>query len=327
MEKRRQFIFRACALVALSGGWCVVGADPYPNRPIRIIVPSPAGGPLDVEARRIAQPLAKALGQAVIVDNRPGASYVIGTTAVAQAAPDGYTLLAGSNTSISVAPVLMPKLAYHPLKSFEPITQNVRYPAVLVVNPSLGVRTVRDLVALARAQPGKLAYASNGVASLLHLMAAVFCQTAGVDMLHVPYKGTGVTVISIIANETQLSFDYPATSVAHIKSGKLAALLVTGKQRVPLFPDVPTAAEMGFEEVEFAGWGGFLAPAGTPKDIVTRLNSEIRGVLRRPEIRAHYERIGGEAVGSSPEEFRDFIAAELARMERMVKLTGVKMEQ
>jgi tripartite-type tricarboxylate transporter receptor subunit TctC len=327
MQNRRRLVLKASTLIAPGGHWSLARAETYPARSIKIVVPSGAGGSLDVEVRRIAQLLAKALGQGVIVDNRPGGSYVIGTTAVARAAPDGYTLLAGSNTSISVAPVLMPKLAYHPLKNFEPVIQTAKIPAVLVINPTLGVRTVRDLISLAKAQPGKLAYASNGVASLLHLMTVVFCQTAGVEMLHVPYKGTGMTVTSIISNETQLGFDYPATSVAHIKAGKLAALLVTGKQRVPLLPDVPTAAELGLEEVEFLGWGGLLAPAGTPKHIVARLNSEVRGVLKLPEIRAHYERIGGEAVGNSPEEFRVFIASDLARMERIVKLTGVKMEQ
>jgi tripartite-type tricarboxylate transporter receptor subunit TctC len=311
MKSRRRLILKASALAVLSGRWYAVGAERYPARPIRIIAPAPAGGPLDVEARRVAQPLAKALGQGVIVDNRPGASYTIGATMVAKAAPDGYTLLAGSNTSLSVAPALMPKLAYHPLKSFEPIAHYVNYPAVLVVNQSLGVRTVQNLVALAKAEPGKLAYASNGVASLLHLMTMVFCQTAGAEMLHVPYKGTGETVISIVANQTQLGFDYLATSFQHIKSGKLTALFVTGKRRVPSLPDVPTAAELGLKAVEFFGWVGLLAPAGTPKDIVALLNSEVRGVLELPEIRGHYDRIGGEAVGGSPEEFRDFLTTEV----------------
>ncbi len=270
MQHRRRLILKASTLIALGGRWCVAGAERYPNRPIKIVVPSVAGGILDVEVRRIAQRLAKALGQAVVIDNRPGASNTIGATGVAQAAADGYTLLTAGNSAMAIAPALMPQLAYHPTKHFEPIIQNVRGPAVLVCNPSLGVRTVQELIALARAKPGKLAYASNGVASLLHLLSEILCKTAGVEMLHVPYKGTGVTLISIMANETQIGFDFPPTSVAHVKAGKLTALLVTSHKRVPLLPDVPTASEM-----EIGHWS-------------LRLGT---GSLHRPVLRKRLSRI------------------------------------
>jgi tripartite-type tricarboxylate transporter receptor subunit TctC len=270
--------------------------------------------------------LSRALGQPVIIDNRPGASNTIGTAVGAKAAPDGYTLTWGSTSALSSAPALMPQLPFDPLKDFAPVIQYARVPAVLVCNPSVGVRDLPGLVALARKRPGELNYASNGPAASLHIMGELLRATLGIDIVHVPYKAATQSLLSILANETQLGFDFPVTSAAHIRSGKLTPILLTGSERVPALPDVPTAAEVGYPQLEVMFFGGLLAPAGTPREIVQRLNAEMQKIIRIPEIVDAMHSTGTVRGGGSPEDFRKVIAEELAIWRRIVQVTGVRME-
>jgi tripartite-type tricarboxylate transporter receptor subunit TctC len=301
-------------------------AQNYPSRVVKIIVPWPAGGFVDVEVRRLAVHLARTLGQPVIIDNRAGASGTIGTAVGAQALPDGYTLTWGSTTPLSTAPVLVPTLPYDPIKDFEPVIQYVRNPAVLVINPSLGVRDLQGLVARARKRPGQLNYASIGPASSLHIMGELLKVTLGIDVVHVPYKGVAPALLSILANETQLGFVFPVNSAPHIRSGKLTALFVTGPERVSSLPDVPTATEVGYPDLEVIFFGGLLAPAGTSTEIVLRLNSEMNKITRIPEIVESMHSTGAATPGGSPDDFRKVISKELVKWRRIVKVTGVKME-
>ncbi len=326
MNRQRRQIIRTLAATLAIGPVCVARAQAYPSRMIKIIVPASAGGIVDVEVRRLSVHLTQALGQPVIIDNRPGASNTIGTAAGAKAAPDGYTLTWGSTSALSAAPALMPNLPFDPLTDFAPIVQYARVPAVLVVNPSLGVRDVKGLIALARSRPGRLNYASNGPAGSLHVMGELLKVALGVDIVHVPYKAAAQSLSSILANETQLGFDFPVTCAPHIRAGKLVGLFLTGRERVPLIPDVPTASEIGYPQLELILFGGLLAPAGTPSEIIARLNSEMLKILRSPDIVASMQSTGTQAGGGSPEDFRKVIADELVKWREIVKITGVTME-
>lgn len=322
---RRQFVRILAGTVVLSGTG-TSNAQAYPARVIKIIVPASPGGIVDVEVRRLAVHLAKALGQPVIIDNRPGASNTIGTAMGAKAAPDGYTLTWGSTSALSSAPALMSNLPFDPQKDFEPVIQYARVPAVLVVSPSLGVRDLPALVALAKRRPGQLNYASNGPAASLHIMGELLKTTVAIDIVHVPYKAAAQSLLAVLGNETQLAFDFPITSAPHVRSGKLVPILLTGSERVPILPDVPTAAEVGYPQLEVMFFGGLLAPAGTPKEIVSRLNSEMQKIIRTPEIVESMRSTGTVSGGGSPEEFRKVISDELVRWRQIIKVTGVKAE-
>jgi len=301
-------------------------AQDYPSRVVKIIVPTSPGGIVDVEVRRLAVHLARALGQPIIIDNRPGASNTIGTAVGAKAAPDGHTLTWGSTTALSTAPVLVPNLPYDPVKDFAPVIEYARVPALLVINSSLGVRDLQGLVALAKNRPGQLNYASNGPAGSLHIMGELLKVTLGIDIVHVPYKAAAPALLSILGNETQLGFDFPVTSAPHIRSGKLVPLFITGPDRAPNLPDVPTAAEVGYPQLEVIFFGGLLAPAGTSREIVLRLNSEMAKIMRTPEIVDSLRSTGAVAPGGSPEDFRKVIGEELVKWRRIIKVTGVRME-
>ncbi len=302
-------------------------ADNYPERPIKIIVPAAAGGITDVETRRVAVRLSSALGQPVVVDNRPGANNTIGMAMVAKAPPDGYTLGVGSTSSLAAGPALMANVPYDPIRDFQPITQTARVASVLLVNSTLNIRTISEFVAYAKANSGKLTYGSNGPGGASHVLGELFCKSTGIDVLHVPYKSQAPMLMALLGNETQMGFDYPVTAAQHVKSGKVRALMVTGSKRVPLFPDVPTAAQVGLPDLEIYATGGILAPAGTPKEIVNRLHAELVKILRTPDMIAHYEETGNEPVANAPDEFRDHIAAELKRWKQIVKRTGVSITQ
>jgi len=325
MERRRalQRLLSLAAVAAVTPR--ASAAEPYPTRPIKLIVPYAPGGVVDVQARKMGAPLAQALGQPIVVDNRPGASGTLGVGIGAKAAPDGYTVTVGTSSNLGVAPALGARITFDPIKDFDPVTQYARAGLVIVAHPSLGVKNARELIALARARPGDIAYASSGTSSIGHLAAELFQQEAGVRFLHVPYK-TPVAP-AVMANEVPLAFDFPLTSGAHIRSGKLVALLVTGRQRVVSLPDVPTVREIEFPNAEIYGWGGFLVPRGTSKDIIARLNREIVAVLKRPDVKAIFDNEGSEIVGSSPDEFRAFIAAELQKFTRIIRLAGIKLEE
>jgi tripartite-type tricarboxylate transporter receptor subunit TctC len=244
----------------------------------------------------------------------------------AKAAPDGYTLTWGSTSALSTAPALMPNLPFDALKDFDPVIEYARVPAVLVVNPSLGVRDLQGLVALARKRPGQLNYASNGPAASLHIMGELLKATVDIDIVHVPNKAAAQSLLSILANETQLGFDFPVTATPHIRSGKLVPIFLTGAERVPVLPDVPTAVEVGYPQLEVGFFGGLLAPAGTPREIVLRLHAEMRKTMQIPEIVEAMRSTGTTLAGGSPEDFRRVIAEESVKWRRIVKITGVRME-
>lgn len=317
------------AALALSGQIVVCPrstAGAYPDRPIKIIVPFPAGSITDVYARRTAQHLSPFLGQPVVVENRPGASGTIGVALGARAKPDGYTLTLATSSNLAIAPALGAELGFDPNADLQPVVLLVRAPMVLVVQPSLNVRSLAELVALAKAKPGELAYASGGAANTPHIAGEMLRHLAGVDILHVPYN-TGRITTALLGNEVQLGFDWPVTCIPHVRSGRFRALLVTGPRRVPLLSDTPTAREAGAPELEIFGWAGYMVPRATPGEIVVRLNAELARVLRTSAFKTALEQEGAEAGGGLPEDFAAFIRAEQAKFARIIQVTGVKLAQ
>ena len=312
------------ALVAAlaAGAW----AQPYPTKPIRIVVPFPAGGTTDVLARAAAQKLTESLGQPVVVDNRPGAGGNIGAELVAKAAPDGYTLLMGTVGTHAINPSLYPKMPYDHVRDFVPIILVAGVPNVLVVNPSLPVNSVQELIAYAKANPGKLNFASSGNGTSIHLSAELFKTMAGVQMTHVPYKGSAPALQDLVGGQVQLMFDNLPSSLALIKASKLKALAVTSKVRAPALPDVPTMAESGLPGFEASSWFGLLAPAGTPQPAITKVNAEIAKWLATPEAKEKLIAQGANVAGGTPEDFAQHIAAETAKWQKVVKDSGAKID-
>jgi len=313
----------AALLVAACHG--VARAQDYPNRPIRVIVPFSPGGAVDGPMRLIAQELAKRLGQAVTVENKPGAGATIGTEIVAKAQPDGYTLLLASQTN-AISASLYRNLSYDPIDDFAPITLIGREPGVLVVHPSLPVKTFQEFVAYAKARPGELDYASSGNGSGQHLFAAQLFSITGLNLNHVPYRGSGQATTDLLGGRVAASIPGTAGMVGHIKSGKLRALAVTGATRAPQLPDVPTLQEAGVPGFEAYVWMGLLAPKGTPAPIVERLNRETLAVLREGAVRQYMANAGIEIVGSSPAEFGAFFADEKALWAKVIHDTGAHVE-
>jgi len=318
---RRFIVLACCALLALP-----IFAQDYPKRPVRLIVPFPPGGGNDIVARAVAQELAKSLGQPFVVDNRAGAGGAIGAELAARSPADGYTLFLGGVGSHVVNPSLHAKLSYDPVRDFAPVTLIASAPSVLVVNPSLQVTNVAESTALAKANPGKLNYASNGNGSSAQLAAVLYESMAGVRMMHVPYKGVAAALVDVMSGEVQLMFGTLVAIIPHIKSGRLRALAVTGKRRSALLPDVPTLAESGLPGYEAGSWYGILAPAGTPGAIVARLNAEINNAIRQPEVRERLAAEGAEVLGGTPGDFASHIRTELSRMKLLVREAGILME-
>ena len=300
-------------------------AQDYPTRPIRIIVPFSAGGAVDGPTRVIAQELGKRLKQQVIIDNRPGAGATIGSEAVAKAAPDGYTLLLASQTN-AISASLYPKLSFNPVEDFVGISLLGREPGVLVVHPSMPVKSVAELIALAKERPGQLNYASSGNGSGQHLFMAMFASMAGLQLVHVPYRGSGQATTDLLAGTVPMSIPGAAGMVAHIKAGKLRALAVSGMTRSPQLPEVPTLAESGLAGYSAYVWLGLLAPRGTPAAIVERLHRELKAALAAPEVQAFMKDTGTEVVGSSPSEMDAYFREERERWARIVKETGAKVD-
>jgi tripartite-type tricarboxylate transporter receptor subunit TctC len=298
----------------------------YPNRPIKLVVPFPPGGPTDLVARLTAQKLAEAFGQAVVIDNRPGASGTLGAEAAAKSAPDGYTLLLGTTGTLASAPSLLSNLPYDPIRSFAPISQLTNGVFFVVVNSSLPVSSLRELIEFAKARPGQLAFGSGGNGHPLHIAGEMFKVASGVDLLHVPYKGTGPALADLVAGRTHVMFEQLPALHPHIRSGKLKALAVAAPARSAQLPEVPTSAEAGLPGYEVSAWFGLLAPAGTPKDIIGRLSNEARKALATKEIQESFAKHGIEAVGSTPEEFTALIVAEAAKWSRAVKLSGARLD-
>jgi tripartite-type tricarboxylate transporter receptor subunit TctC len=318
---------RRSLLVGLPAtlAWPLAQAQEFPARPIRIIVPFSPGGAVDGPTRVVAQELGKRLKQQVIIDNRPGAGATIGSEAVSRAAPDGYTLLLASQTN-AISASLYPKLNYQPIDDFAPISLLGREPGVLVVHPSLPVRNVAELIALAKEKPGQLNYASSGNGSGQHLFMAMFASMSGIQLTHVPYRGSGQATTDLLAGTVPISIPGMAGMMGHIKGGKLRALATTGQRRAPQLPDVPTLAESGVSGYSAYVWMGLLAPRGTPAAITSLLQRESAAALNAPEVRQYFAEAGMEAVGSTATEFDAFFREERDRWALIVKQTGAKVD-
>jgi tripartite-type tricarboxylate transporter receptor subunit TctC len=319
-------LLRILAWAAMFGFACAAAAQSYPSKPIRIIVPLAPGGNVDLVVRSIAPQLGENLGQQVIVENRPGASSLVGTQMVAKAAPDGYTLLAMANT-FAMVPSIISNPGYDPLKDFTGVTLTCLVPQVLVVNPALPVRSVKELIALAKARPGQISYGTSGPGGTGHMATELFNRKVGVKMLHVPYKGNSQALIDVIGGQVMLMFDQVSTSEAYIKAGKLRGLAVSGLTRSPLFPDLPTIDEAGVPGFEDITFNGLVAPAGTPREILVRLNEEVGKVVRTPALRNRFIERGVELKASaSPEEFTAHIKAEFDKKGKLARDAGIKLE-
>lgn len=326
MRQLKHFV-RATVIAALGSGTivCAFAAD-YPTRPIRLVVPFAAGGGNDTIARLVGQKLSARLGQPIVVDNRAGAGGVVGAELAARAAPDGYTLFLGGVGSHAINPNLHEHLPYDPIKDFAPISLLASAPLILVVHPSVPVNSAQELIALARVQPGKLNYASNGNGSSSHLAAVMFESLTGIDFVHIPYKGLSPALTDLLGGQVQLMFSSVVAILPHVQSGKLRALAVSGGKRLALMPDLPTVAEAGVPEYQTSSWYGILAPAGTPKEIVSRLNAEIVKVLSEPDVRKALTNEGADPVGDSPEEFAAYIQAEKDRLGKLIRSSRIPMQ-
>lgn len=311
------------AAVALASGPLAAQPKPavadYPNRVVRIILPQPAGGGTDVVARAVAAKLTEAWGQQVIVDNRPGANGIIGSEAVAKSKPDGYTLLYGFGSLLSINSSIYKSLPYDTQRDFTPITQTVMNQIALVVNPHLPARSVKELAALARARPGELLFGSFGVGNQTHLTGELFRIEAKLKMLHVPYKGETPSITELVAGQVALMFSPSAGVTPHIRSGRLRLLAVCDQKRAPAFPDTPTMVESGFPGVISIGWGGLVAPTGTPQDIIQKTQREVARGLAAADVKERLSGMGADPVGSTPEEFGSFIRSEHEKWARVVK--------
>jgi len=317
-------------LLAAAILWAAAGAlqaqSSFPSRPIKLVVGFAPAGAADFVSRTLGEPLSRALGQPIVIDNRPGAGSSIAAEYVAKSAPDGYTLLIASPSSILVNPLLM-KLGYDAKRDLMPVTKVTSSPLVVAVNPSVGATTLRELIEAAKRQPGKLNFASSGNGAAPHLAAVLFMKLAGVEIVHVPYKGGGPAVQSVLAGDTQLSFATPPSVLPLVQAGRLRALAVTSRNRTPLVPGVPGMEEAGLPDYEISFWYGFFLPAGTPREIVQKLHQETSKALALPEVGKGLAREGTEVSGSkSPEEFAAFIAEDAKLWTRLVRDSGVKAD-
>lgn len=301
-------------------------AQTYPSRPIRLISPNPAGGANDLIGRIVAQKLGEVLGQQVVVDNRGGAGGTIGTEIAARAAPDGYTLLAASQATHSISPHIYRKLPYDVLRDFAPVTNFVEVQNLLNANPAFPPNSVKELVALAKARPGAINYASAGPGSASHFAGLLFAKAAGIDILHVPYKGGAPAIAAVLAGEAAFNFGPMPATAMHVKAGRLKALAVSGSTRSNAFPNVPTVAESGVPGYVVVGWFGLVAPKGTPKPIVDRLHAAAVRALNDPETRRQLVQIGADPAPSSPDELGKFVRREYERFGKLVREAGLKVE-
>ena len=317
-------ILIAGALIAVAG--LASAQQAYPNRSIRFIVPFPPGGSTDPMARMAAGKLAEKWGQSVIVDNRPGGNTIIGTEAVAKAAPDGYTILLASFTFVT-GPSLLPYLPYNTVKDFDAVATIAKSRYVLVVHPSIPASSVQELVALAKSKPGQLNYGSSGVGSGVHLAGALFNLLQGTNMQHVPYKGSGTLMPDLLGGQLELSFQIPISTINFIKSGRLKAIAITGEKRLPTIPDVPTFAESGMPEYQMQGWYGIVTPAGTPKQIIDKMSREMAGILVMPDILEYLARQGMEPFISTPEEMTALVKADIAKYAKIIKDANIKIQK
>jgi tripartite-type tricarboxylate transporter receptor subunit TctC len=297
----------------------------FPSHAIRLIVPFPPAGATDIVGRIVAQKLGERLGQPVVVENRPGAGGSLGSELAAKSAPDGYTILIATTSTHSIGPVLQ-KLPYDPIRDFAPITQVANIPNVLVASPKMPVKSLQDLVALAKAQPGKLNYASSGIGTIVHLNGELFKMLAKVDMVHVPYKGTQLAIPDLANGSVAMMVDNLASALPNIRSGNVRPLALEAPQRSALLPEVPTFAEAGMPEFDLYVWFGMFAPAGTPREIIARLQSEVLAGLKSPDLRERFDAVGAEPVGSTPEQFVERIRSDAAKWAEVIKTANIKAQ-
>jgi tripartite-type tricarboxylate transporter receptor subunit TctC len=302
-----------------------VAAQQYPVRPIRLVVGFPAGGPTDIVARQLAPKMAEALGQQVIVDNRGGAGGMIATEQVAKAAPDGYTIIMGTIGGIAVAMSLNPSRGYDTLRDLAPITQSVTVTSILVTHPSVPAKNVRELLTLARAQPGRLNYGSSGNGTITHLAGELLKYMGKVEITHVPYKGGAPALTALVSGEVDMTYENSLIITPHIRSGRVKALAVTAAKRSKLLPDLPTIAET-LPGYSASGWYGLLAPAATPKPVIARLHTEAVKALRAPDVVERLSSQGAEPVGNSPEEFTAFVRSEISKWANLVKVANMRSD-
>ena len=319
-------IAESMLMVSIALACTTVLAQEYPSKPVRIIVPFAAGGPADVYARFLGQRLYEALGQPFVVEDRPGAGSIIGTDVVAKSAPDGYTLLLMSNTH-TVNETLIPNKPYQLMRDFVPVAPINYSDLVLVVHPSAGAGSLADLIKVAKASPGKLNYASSGPGTPYHMAGELFKAMAGVDIVHVPYKGSSGARTDVLGGQVQLMFDAVTTMSEHAKSGRVIAVATTGKARSSVLPNVPTMSEAGVPGYDAVIWLGIMAPKGTPREIVNRLNAEIAKIQNRPDVRQEWASQGAVPMVMAPEEFSRYISDDVVKWERIVRISGAKPDQ
>ena len=317
---RRLLLVLLCALAMPAH------AQNYPSKPVRMIVPYPPGGGNDTLGRLFAAKLGERTGQQFVVENRPGAGAMIGTEAAAKSAPDGYTILLSSIATHALSPNLYSRVPYDPVKDFAPITLLGIAPTVLVVPADLPARNLQEFIAAAKAKPGALAYASGGNGTPPHINAEVFKAVAGVDLLHVAYKGGGPALVDLMAGRVQAMLDTAASAMPHVRAGKLRALALSAPRRSPDLPDLPTFAEAGLPQYDTNAWYSMHAPAGTPPEVVRRLNAELVAILKDPDVLARFKQLATDPVGNSPEEFVAFVRSELDKYARIIKAAGIKLD-
>ncbi|MBO9353540.1 tripartite tricarboxylate transporter substrate binding protein [Bordetella petrii] len=316
-----------CVLLAATAGAPAASgtAESFPAHPVRIVVPYPPGGPNDSIARALSQPLTAAWKQSVVVENRPGASGVIGSDVVARAAPDGLTLMLGSITH-AILPGLNPKLPFDPIADFTPISLVGTAPMLAVVHPSVPARTVKELIAQAKAQPGKLSYASTGNGTSIHLITEMFKRDAGVDIVHIPYNGSGPAMAALVGGTVQMMIEAMPSALPQVQAGRIRALAVTSPQRSPVLPDLPTMSEAALPGFDGGIWWGVLAPAGLPGDLVRKINADVNAALQAPEVRQRFDALGITPTGTTPEAFARTLRNDSERYAQIIRAAHVTMD-
>jgi tripartite-type tricarboxylate transporter receptor subunit TctC len=314
------------AALAFAACSALSSAQTFPSRSIRFLVGFAPGGSTDIVARIIAQKMSESVGQQVVVDNRTGAGSIIAAEILAKSPPDGHTIFACTTGNFAIQPYLYKSLPYNVDKDLAPVTQTGSLPYIIVVHPSLPVKNVRELIAFARAHPGQINYASSGIGSGSHLSPELFRSMAGIDIVHVPYKGTGQAIGDLLAGQVVMMFDQPVSTLPHVKAGKLRVLAITSGKRFPTLPDIPTVAESGLPGFEAISWSGVCVPGGTPREIVNRLQSEIAKVLRLPDVTERLLRDGIEPIGGTPEQFQAHIEREKVKWSKAVRDSGARVD-
>ena len=320
----KHVIRKALAVALLAAG--LAHAQDFPNKPVRIIVPFPPGGPTDLAARIIADSMTKSFGQSTVVENVAGAGGVLGTERVVKSAPDGYTILMGSSGALSVSPALYPNQTWHPAKDLQTVSLVLKVPGYLAIHPKVPANNVKELIAYLKKNPGRLSYASAGNGTSLHTSMELFKNMAGVFVLHVPYRGSAPAAAALVGGEVEMSMDMGPVILPHVKTGRLKVLAVTTEQRARALPDVPTLSEAGLPGFSGYAWFGMMAPAGVPRDIIMKLHGEVVKAMAPADVRKRMEDLGSEVVANTPEEFAAFQRSEIDKWGKVIKQAGIKVD-